>query len=74
MPDAGLWRSCQEHEIILITANRSAESADSLEATIRKQAHSTRLPVITIGDPDRIMTDRNYVERAAVQLLDYSRL
>lgn len=55
----------------MITANRSADASDSLEATIRDQAHAASLPVLTISDPDRIMTDRNYAERAAAQVLDY---
>jgi hypothetical protein len=69
--DSELWRLCQQHEIVLITGNRNANDTDSLEATIREQADAASLPVLTIADPDRIMTSRDYAERVAAQVLDY---
>jgi Domain of unknown function (DUF5615) len=33
--DRELWQVCQQHNIVLITANRNDEGPDSLEATIR---------------------------------------
>ncbi len=29
------------------------------------------LPVITIGDPDRLLRDRDYAQRVAAQLLEF---
>lgn len=71
MPDPELWRTCQENDIVLLTANRSGTGDDCLEAAIRAAADESSLPVLTIADPDRVMTDREYAERTAVQILDY---
>jgi hypothetical protein len=54
-----------------ITANRNAEGPDSLEAAIRTLGTARSLPVVTIGDPDRLLRDRDYAQRAAAQLLEY---
>ena len=55
--------------MILLTNNRNMEGADSLEQTIREENRPTSLPVLTIGDFDRI-TDRVYRERCAIRLLE----
>jgi predicted nuclease of predicted toxin-antitoxin system len=70
-PDTELWEFCQQHEIVLITGNRNAEGEDSLEAAIVGLGTPSSLPVVTIGDPDRLMRDRDYAERAAAQLFEY---
>jgi hypothetical protein len=69
--DADLWQACQQHEVVLITANRNAEGPDSLEATIRPRNTEDSHPVLTIADPGRILHSRDYAERAAAQMLDY---
>lgn len=69
--DAALWRLCQEHGIVLLTANRNAESEESLEETIRSQADKQSLPVLTIADPHRLLSERRYAERVAERVLDY---
>jgi hypothetical protein len=69
--DADLWQACQQHQVVLITANRNAEGPDSLEVTIRSRSAADNLPVLTIADPDRVLHSRAYAERAAVQMLDY---
>ena len=71
MADTLLWKLCQQNSIVLLTGNRNAESDDSLDAAIKKMSTSNCLPVITIGDPDRIMRDRDYAEYAASQMLQY---
>ncbi len=51
-PDASdrrLWRQCQQHEVILITANRNAEGPDSLEAAIQDGNAPNNLPVLTLA-------------------------
>jgi len=50
--------------------NRNAEGDDSLEAAINRLGTPQSLPVLTIADPDWLMKDRDYAERAAVQLLE----
>ena len=69
--DSEVWQACQEREIVLITGNRNAEGDDSLEMTIRRKLTPTSLPVFTIGDPDRLMRDRDYAESVAARLIDY---
>jgi hypothetical protein len=41
--------------MILITANRSMKGKDSLEQVMREENTPTSLPVITIGNIDRLM-------------------
>ncbi len=69
--DTDLWEVCQTHEIVLLTGNRNAEGADSLEAAIASLGTARSLPVITIGDPDRLLRDRDYAQRVAAQVLEY---
>jgi hypothetical protein len=69
-PDSALWAICQRDELVLLTANRNASGPDSLEATIRLANTSTSLPVITLADPERVLLDRYYAERAADRLFE----
>ena len=69
--DTDLWEVCQAHEIVLLTGNRNAEGADSLEAAIASLGTARSLPAITIGDPDRLLRDRDYAQRVAAQVLEY---
>jgi len=69
--DEIVWRVCQSRDILLLTCNRNADDEDSLEEVIRRQGTSTSLPVFTIADPDRLIRDRDYVERTAARLLEY---
>lgn len=68
--DAAIWQACQDNEILLITGNRNAESAESLEVTIRQRNTSNCLPVLTLADPDRIGRDRPYAEAVVERLFD----
>jgi hypothetical protein len=70
-PDGEVWRLCQQEGILLLTGNRNAEGEDSLEATIQDHRTEGSLPVLTIADPPRILTDRAYAERAAERILEY---
>jgi hypothetical protein len=70
IPDADLWRLCQERGIVLLTGNRNAEGEDSLEATIRREGKPGSLPVFTIADPRRLMRDRDYAELVAILLIE----
>ena len=70
-PDTELWELCQESGIVLVTGNRNAEGVDSLENAIETLGTPQSLPVVTIGDPDRLLRDRQYAQRAAAQLFEY---
>jgi hypothetical protein len=52
--DAELWEVCQAREIVLITGKRNQESPASLEATIQIATTPESLPVLTIGELQRM--------------------
>jgi hypothetical protein len=54
-----------------VTANRNDDDPDSLAATIRTEGAPDSLPVLTIGNIDRLMSSREYAERVILKLLDY---
>ena len=60
VPDAVLWQLCQTQQIILITGNRNEEGPASLEATIQASNTLSSLPVLTISEPQRILSRRAY--------------
>jgi hypothetical protein len=67
--DRMIWRFAQSNQMLLLTANRNAKGEDSLEQTIREEGTSTSLPVITIGNLDRLI-ERDYREQCSVRLVD----
>jgi hypothetical protein len=71
MIDTELWQLCQHRGIVLITGNRNADGPTSLEMAIRHFRTDESLPIVTIGDPDRLLTDRDYAQAAAARLIDY---
>jgi hypothetical protein len=54
---------------VLITGNRASGEA-SLEHTIREHAGADRLPVVTIGDPQRVIRAPAYAQECAISSLD----
>jgi hypothetical protein len=52
--DRVVWQTCQEVGAVLITGNRTSGD-DSLEQTIRDHIGPDGLPVVTIGDPQRLV-------------------
>lgn len=69
--DEMVWRLCQEKGYLLLTGNRrTVDEEDSLELTIRRLYTPTILPVLTIGDMNRVLHDRNYCERCAIRLAE----
>lgn len=68
--DVTVWQVCQDNGVVLITGNRSAAGADSLEATIRRRNRPDCLPVLTLADPKRIGRDRKYAESVVERLFD----
>jgi hypothetical protein len=67
--DREMWRFAQENGMVLLTANRRMDGEDSLEQTIREENTATSLPVLTIGNPER-MVERTYREQCAIRLLE----
>ena len=67
--DRVVWQTCQEVGAVLITGNRTSGD-DSLEQTIRDHIGPDSLPVVTIGDPQRLVRDRAYASACVMRLLD----
>ena len=67
--DRVVWRTAQSNQMILLTANRSMKEEDSLEQVLREENTSDSLPVVTIGDPDRLLVDRVYRNRCVDRIL-----
>ena len=70
MSDSEMWQFCQREGLILITDNRNEEGTDSLGATIRARNTVDSLPVITPADAQRLLADRIYCERAAIEMME----
>jgi hypothetical protein len=68
--DRVVWRFAQKNQMILLTANRSMKGKNSLEKVMREENTSTSLPVITIGDADRVLADSNYRNRCVDRLIE----
>ena len=68
--DRAVWRSAQENRMILLTANRSMKGKNSLEQVMRQESTSTSLPVVTIGNADRLLNDPEYRGRCVESLVE----
>lgn len=68
--DRVVWQYAQDNQMILITANRSMKGKDSLEQVMRAENTPTSLPVVTIGNIDRLMAEPAYRERCVDRLVD----
>jgi len=69
-PDGAVWHRSQDVGALLITGNRSSGEG-SLDQTIAEQAGPASLPVLTIGDPRRVIRDAVYARECALSLLDF---
>jgi hypothetical protein len=67
--DRLIWRYAQEHGMLLLTGNRNMDGDDSLEQTLREENTPTSLPVITVGDVDRL-AESGYRIRCAHRLVE----
>lgn len=56
--------------MVLLTANRSMKEKDSLEQVMREENTPTSLPVITIGNAERLLNDSEYRERCVERLIE----
>ena len=70
-PDAELWRLCQTHQIVLLTGKRNREGPESLEAVIQAVDTPVSLPVLTVGEPQRIFSSSAYAHRVVERLMEY---
>jgi predicted nuclease of predicted toxin-antitoxin system len=52
--DREVWRRAQELGHILFTGNRNQDDETSLEQTLQDENTPFSLPVITVGDPQRL--------------------
>lgn len=68
--DRIVWHYAQANEMILLTANRRMKGKDSLEQVMREENTPTSLPVITIGNINRLLTDPEYRDRCINRLID----
>ncbi len=67
--DRTVWKFAQSNQMMLLTDNRNGKRADSLEETLRQENTPASLPVLTIGNINR-MTEREYRERCATRLAE----
>ena len=67
--DRAEWHFVQAHTMLLLTGNRNMDGVDSLEQTIREDNHPAAVPVVTIGNLDR-MAERTYRETCAGRLVE----
>ena len=68
--DRVVWRLAQNGQMILLTANRSMKGKDSLEQVMREENTSASLPVITIGNADRLLNDFEYRGQCVESLIE----
>ncbi|MBC6476097.1 MAG: ACP S-malonyltransferase [Hormoscilla sp. GM102CHS1] len=68
--DRIVWRFAQSNQMILLTANRSSKEEDSLEQVLREENTPTSLPVLTIGNSDRLLYEASYRERCVDRLME----
>ena len=53
--DRDIWRYCQSHSFLFLTANRNQDNPDSLEQTLRDEHREDALRVVTLSDPQRLI-------------------
>jgi hypothetical protein len=68
--DRTVWQFTQSNQMILLTANRSMKGKDSLEQVMREEGTVVSLPIVTIGNIDRLLADPQYRERCVNRLVE----
>lgn len=69
--DREVWQFCQANGYLLLTGNRTASAGKrSLEYVIGTFVKEDSLPVITIGNLDRVMVDPTYCWHCAENLAE----
>ena len=67
--DRMIWNFVQEKQILLLINNRNRKGVDSLQEAIETDISFESLPVLTIGNLDRIY-ERSYRERCITRILE----
>lgn len=67
--DRLVWQVAQRNQMIILTANRNMKGDDSLEQVIREENTLQSLPVVTIGNKERL-DEQGYRERCASRLVE----
>ena len=70
-PDSEIWQTCQTERLILVTDNRNNDSADSLEATIRRCIRPDSLLVFTISNKDRFSASSEFADKVVAKFYTY---
>ncbi|NEQ98431.1 MAG: ACP S-malonyltransferase [Cyanothece sp. SIO2G6] len=68
--DRVVWKVAQDNQMILLTANRSMKDEDSLEQVMREENTQNSLPVVTVGNADRVLNDSIYRERCVDRMVE----
>lgn len=68
--DRIVGRVAQANQMILLTANRKMKGKDALEKVLREENTSNSLPVITVGNADRVLDEREYRDQCVDRLLE----
>jgi hypothetical protein len=64
--DEEVWQFCQENGYYLLTGNRGTKAKDaSLHVVLNRSANEKSLPVITIGNLNRVIKDKTYCNTCA---------
>src|SRR5262249_51191582 len=69
--DLLVWRTCQHHQLVLLTANRNDEGEETLEWVIRTLNRPESLPVLTLAGANRFLWDPEYRQRVADKVLEH---
>jgi hypothetical protein len=69
--DQLIWQTCQERELLLLTANRNREAPDSLEAALQAGNRPDSWPIFTLADAEHVRQSKSYAERVVERLLEY---
>ena len=67
--DRIVWRVAQANRMILLTANRNMSGEDSLEQVLREENSLDSLPVVTIGNVERL-DEPDYRNRCVDRILE----
>ena len=67
--DRTVWHYAQEHQMLILTANRNMKGDDSLEEVMREGNTEKSFPVVTIGNLERL-NEFDYRERCVERLIE----
>ena len=69
--DSAVWQYCRDNGFVLLTGNRKTSDGErSLESAIRRLSTSDSLPVLTISNLRRVLTDPAYCDDCALRLAE----